>query len=116
MPAIQKCVLVVDDEPAVRELVQFFVRHSGHLAETAASGVEALKKIDAGRFDLVFTDLLMPGMNGDELAREIKKRHPALPIVLLTGYAPRAIPSGISLVLNKPFSREDLNRTIAALI
>lgn len=115
MAGTQKWVLVVDDEPAVRDLVQALVRHIGHFAVTAESGDDALAKIEGTEFDLVFTDFLMPGMKGDQLAREIKKRRPSLPVVLLTGHKPDTISPDINLVLGKPFSRDDLRRTIAQL-
>ena len=111
----RKSVLVVDDEVAVRDLVQAILRHVGHLVETAAGGTEALTKIDALQFDLVFTDLIMPGMKGDELAREIKKRKPNLPIVLLTGHTPDVVSADFSMVMGKPFTRDQLCQTISAL-
>jgi CheY-like chemotaxis protein len=111
----QKRVLVVDDEPAVRDLMQALVRHIGHEVETVESGAEALDRIEGNEFDLVFTDLIMPGMKGDALAREIKMRRPALPVVLLTGHKPERVSPDFSLVLAKPFTRDDLRRVIAAL-
>ena len=112
---LQKCVLVVDDEPAVRNLVQALLIHIGHLVETAENGFEALCKIEQQEFDLVFTDLFMPGMKGDELAREIKKRKPTLPIVLITGHQPERVSPEFAQVLGKPFSRDDLREAIVAL-
>jgi CheY-like chemotaxis protein len=115
MAVNEKRVLVVDDEPAVRDLMHALVRHIGHHVETAESGPEALEKLATAEFDLVFTDLVMPGMKGDALAREIKQRKPELPIVLLTGHKPPQVSDDFSLVLGKPFTRDDLRRVIAAL-
>jgi CheY-like chemotaxis protein len=115
MPEKQRRVLVVDDQPAVRELVEALLRHSGHLVVTAESGPEALGKLDCHQFDVVFTDFLMPGMNGTELAREIKKRIPQLPVVLITGQQLERVSPDIALVLEKPFSRDDLKQAIGAL-
>lgn len=111
----QKRVLVVDDQEPVRDLVQALLKHFGHVVETAGSAYEALEKLDASHFDLVFTDFLMPGMNGDELALEIKKRRPHVPIVLITGQQLSRVSPAISLVLEKPFSRDDLRDAICAL-
>lgn len=110
-----KTVLVVDDEPSVRDLVWVLLSRMGHRVETAGNGNEALGKIEDFQFDLVFTDLSMPEMNGDQLAREIKKRRPHLPIVLLTGQKPEIISPEFSLVLTKPFSGSQLRETIDAL-
>jgi CheY-like chemotaxis protein len=115
MPEKQKRVLVVDDQEAVRELVEALLKHFGHLVETAGSGEEALGKLEHHQFDVVFTDFLMPGMNGDELAREIKKRRPHLPVVLITGHQFETVSPDISLVLEKPFSRDDLKEAMSAL-
>ena len=57
----------------------------------------------------------MPGMKGDELASEIKKRRPQLPVVLVTGHQPDRLTPDIARVLGKPFSRQDLCATIAAV-
>jgi CheY-like chemotaxis protein len=115
MPANQKSVLVVDDEPAVRNLVHALLTQIGHRVEMAGNAQEALGKIENHEFDLVFTDFLMPGMKGDELAREIRKRRPGMPVVLLTGRHPEHSSPEISRVLAKPFSRDDLHETIRAL-
>lgn len=115
MAGKQKSVLIVDDEAAVRDLVQALLRHGGYQVEAAENAAEALTKLEGKPFDLVITDLVMPGMKGDELAREIKKRRPDLPVVLLTGHTPEVLSPDFSLVLSKPFSREQLCQTIAAL-
>ena len=115
MPGEPERVLVVDDEAAVRELVEALLRRIGHRVETAALGAEALSKVQSSEFDLVITDLVMPGMAGDQLAREIKKLRPELPVVLLTGHHTASIGPEISLVLNKPFTLADIRHAIEAL-
>lgn len=116
MPDVPKRVLVVDDEPAVRDLVTALLRNSGYVVETAPGGTEALEKVEAGAFDVVFTDLVMPGMKGDQLAREIKTRRPTLPVVLLTGHKPAGLSTDFACILQKPFTRDELRRTIASLV
>ncbi len=110
-----KTVLVVDDETAVRDLVQALLRSLGHTARTASGGPEALDLIQSHSFDLVLTDLAMPGMNGEQLAHEIKKQLPAVPVVLITGLTPANVCPEIARVLGKPFSRDQLRQTIADL-
>jgi signal transduction histidine kinase/FixJ family two-component response regulator/predicted negative regulator of RcsB-dependent stress response len=82
-------VLVVDDEPAVRDVLQEALETEGYEVLTADCGEQALKLFDdkAGRIDLVFTDIGMPGMNGWDLAREIRKRSSAVPLAIVSGWA-----------------------------
>ncbi len=108
-------ILVVDDETMVREAVRLTLSHYGFIVETASSAAEALEKIPQGHFSLVITDLKMPEMTGDELAREIKQREPNMPIILLTGYAPAREPENVDAVILKPFSTADLRNTVIAL-
>ena len=106
-------VLVVDDEPAMRELIWASLWKLGHSSETAPSAEAALEVFRPTKFDLVITDLYLPGINGHDLAHNIKRQDDKVPIILLTGYAPSAPPSGIDLVLTKPFGMKALNKAIA---
>jgi CheY-like chemotaxis protein len=115
MASSPKCILVVDDEPAVRELVELLLRRLGHFVHTAESATEALAKLQTNDFDLVMTDFLMPGMRGDQLAQEIKKHRKDLPVVLLTGQRPEYVTPEIARVLGKPFSRDQLQEVVSAL-
>lgn len=81
-------VLIVDDEPEVREFVDRVLRQAGYVTTTAEDGQSALAlaaKHDP--FDLLVTDVRMPGMSGDELARRMRMRDPALKVLYLTGYS-----------------------------
>ena len=106
-------VLLVDDEPQLRELLEEFLKIDQHVVETAGDGNEALEKFRAGKFDLVITDQAMPGINGDQLAAAIKRQSPAMPVILLTGFgaflkAEGKKPAGVDLILSKPVSLNDL--------
>lgn len=107
-------LLVADDEPTIRELLALVLREDGHYVVLAKDGEEALAKLEAGDgWDVVLTDRCMLGISGDELAGEIKKRFPTLPVILVTGYAGPADPVGlhvnsIDLVLNKPFTLAEI--------
>ena len=68
---------------------------------------------DSGRFDIVITDLFLPGMNGDQLARIVKREDGEKPVILLTAYPPREIPPDVDAVLLKPFSLELLREMLA---
>jgi CheY-like chemotaxis protein len=87
----------------------------GYAVDTASSAAEALDKLSAGSFDLVITDFTMPEMNGAALAKEIKERHPALPIILLTACPPRARSADVDLVLAKPYSNSSLRSAVVSL-
>jgi len=117
-PACPLRMLIVDDEPDVREVSAEFLKEDGHQIDTAASGPEALEKFQAGHYDLVITDRAMPEMTGDQLAEAIKQLNPDTRIILLTGFgdmmnAAGEKPTGVDLVLGKPISMVELRQTVA---
>lgn len=108
-------VLVVDDEENIREILAEILMNGGHEVVTAADGAEALNRLreDSTGFDLVFTDLGLPGMTGYEVASEIKKIRANLPVGLVTGWgatldAEKARANGVDLVISKPFRFEQV--------
>ena len=108
-------VLVVDDSNLTRSLVKSAVEKAGFQTATAASGEEALERLGEARFDLMITDVEMPGMNGMELAHRVRNdpRTEALPILVLTASRDRThreLGKGIGVdgFLTKPFSHEKL--------
>ena len=110
MSAIRK-VLVVDDDPVVCRSFDRVLSGKGYAVITASSGQEALNKLDAEDYDVVYTDIKMPGMNGLEMAEQVKARRPWLPVVIVTGYGSpdneaRAEAAGVSGFLRKPLSPE----------
>jgi CheY-like chemotaxis protein len=101
-------ILVIDDEQDVRDTLTDILHEGGHRAVAAVSGAQGLKLFADGSFDLVFTDLGMPGMSGYQVAEEIKKLNSLVPVFLITGWQVHLSEeqlgtSGIDLVLNKPF-------------
>ena len=115
-------VLLVDDEPALRQLMHRYLSAAGYRVLAAASGVEALELFDheGGAVDLVVTDMLMPTMSGVELARELDRRAPGIQILFVSGYASEdaAIPvsRASSAFLAKPFTLPALAAKIQALL
>ncbi|MEO5617872.1 MAG: response regulator [Candidatus Eisenbacteria bacterium] len=106
-------VMVVDDEPAVRELLRDILASLGHRPEIFASGGEALERYAPGAYDLVFTDLGMPGMTGWELSRAIRARDPDVTIAMITGWGAEVGPDALAAaggdaVVSKPFTIEDV--------
>ena len=110
MDAIRK-VLVVDDDPVVGKSFDRVLSGKGYAVITARNGEEALTKLHNETYDLVFTDIKMPGMNGLEVAERLKETQPWLPVVIVTGYGTdayeaRAKAAGVSGFLHKPLSPE----------
>jgi signal transduction histidine kinase len=110
-------ILVVDDHPAIREIVSAYLAEDRHTVETAADAREAMKKFRAEHFDLVITDRAMPEISGDELAASIKEIEPNEPVIMLTGFADLINETGrrsenVDLIVSKPARLEDLRRAI----
>ena len=82
----KRVILIVDDDQAVRDTLSKALRFDGHAVTSAVDGPEALSIFEPKMFDLVFTDLNMPGMAGDKVAAEIKRRAPTQPVVAVTAH------------------------------
>jgi DNA-binding NtrC family response regulator len=107
-------VMVVDDENIVRESLFFWFEKAGYTVDTAASGLEALKKIETYPFDIMFVDIKMPGMDGIQLLEKIKTEYPDTAVVIITAYgsiesAINAMKAGASDYLLKPFKPKYLS-------
>ncbi len=115
-------VLIVDDEPAIREFVERTLQIAGHQTHTAASGSEAITAIEsAGPFDLLLTDLRMPGMTGDELARRVRQRQPDVKVLYLTGFSDQLFDDKGALwedeaFLDKPVTAHGLLQAVSLLL
>jgi CheY-like chemotaxis protein len=115
-------VLVIEDEPAVRELVLDMLAEFGYRALEAGDGAAALKILRSGeRVDLLLTDLGLPGMNGRALADAARELRPDLKVLFITGYAENAsiargfLGPGMAMV-TKPFPIAALAARIRAMI
>ena len=84
----RECVLLVEDDPKLRVATARIMEGAGYIVLPAADGVEALELLEtrSGEVDLVLSDLVMPRMGGDELAEVLARRHPPLPVLLMSGY------------------------------
>src|SRR5918996_1017418 len=101
-------VLVVDDDDAVRGVLQMLLSRKGHLHQVVQTGEAAVDAISAQRFDLVITDKNLPGISGLEVLREVKRRSPDTDVLLMTGYASMdsaidPLNQGAAGYLEKPF-------------
>ena len=115
MPA--RPILVVDDEPGMRNALFEALTRQGHAVDLAENGFEAVEKFKTHPFDLVITDVRMPRMNGIEVLQEIKKTSPLTPVVVVTGYgtvesAVEAMREGAFDYILKPFSLELIEETV----
>jgi len=110
-------ILVVDDEPLVRETVTLLLESDGHVVTPADCGQQALFLFQPGKFDVIFTDFFMPLMTGEELAIAIKSQSPTQPVVMLTAY-PEKLQllerplTAIDLLIGKPFGLDSLRAAI----
>jgi two-component system response regulator HydG len=112
-------ILIVDDEPASRELVDIILGEEGYETVAVADAATALQRLEAQSFDVVVSDLQMPGMDGLALTQEIKRRHPEVEVLILTAFGSqeRAHEAGRLQAdyLRKPFDRTDLLHRVARL-
>src|ERR1700742_3569160 len=113
-------ILIADDEEAVRGLVARALQMDGHSTVTAQDGAEALEILnrEAGKFDLLLTDIKMPLMDGIALALAAARDFPKLTIILMTGFADqRERASGLDAIVHdvvtKPFSVADIRTAVA---
>ncbi len=113
-----KRILVVDDEPAVADTIRMVLASSGHKIDLAEDGETALRVYEAGKYDLVITDMSLQKMNGLELAKNIRERSARQPIILVTAYADSLRADGKKLanidgLLDKPFALQDLQDALS---
>jgi CheY-like chemotaxis protein len=117
-------LLVVDDEPLVREIICEQLEAEGYAVVTAANGPDALAIVDAGeQVDLIISDFSMPIMDGVALVGEVQRRRPKLPAILLTGFATNAAEiavsgavSGTFSLLRKPIAGAQLAERVAMML
>jgi DNA-binding NtrC family response regulator len=110
-PQVTNNLLVVDDEAVIREGMRRILTAGGYHVETSASGRAAIEKIQEQDFDVVITDLKMPGMDGIEVLKTIKILQPEVPVIIITGYstvdtAVDAMKNGAFDYIAKPFTSE----------
>ena len=123
LPGGSERIMLIDDEETILEVTKIFLEHYGYKVYTFSDGVQAMEvfKKNPYSFDLVITDMTMPGMTGEKLAIEILKIRSDLPIIICSGYSgkisgDRARAIGIKKFLAKPIPMNDLARTIRDLL
>jgi CheY-like chemotaxis protein/anti-sigma regulatory factor (Ser/Thr protein kinase) len=114
-----KSVLVVDDDPAIHDLLRYMLKAENWQVEGAKDGDEALSRLVSGSFDLVVTDIVMPGMDGLALLKRIREVRPLVKVVVITAvntptHVVQSIRDQAYSYLSKPFSREAVLETLHA--
>lgn len=110
-------ILVVDDDEQMREGIVEMLTREGYTVSDVGSGAEALEKIKKEDFDVILTDLIMPGIDGMEVLRQTKKLKPAVRVIMITGFgtienAVEAMKEGASDYVSKPFKINEVQITV----
>lgn len=122
MPGGTESVLLVDDEQPIVEIQQMILEGLGYRVAARTSSVEALEafRSNPDKFDIVVTDMVMPNMNGDRLARKLKEIRPDIPVILCTGFGRKPDVSRdnhvIESVLMKPVGKAEIAKTLRNLL
>ena len=111
-------ILVVDDNEEVGSFAEHLLTELGHVVVRAANGAEALERLSERRFDVLFTDVVMPGMSGIELAAKVRERAPTTALVLTTGFSDEISRSGTGglPVVFKPYRLETLTEVLESAL
>ena len=117
----QQRILVVDDEPSISELLTMALRYEGFEVDVAADGTEALERFDAFRPHLIVLDVMMPGLDGFEVAKRLAERRSEVPVIFLTARDTtedkvRGLTVGGDDYVTKPFSIEELVARIRTIL
>jgi two-component system response regulator ResD len=114
-------ILIVDDEPRIRELIREHLQFAGFACEEATDGSAALAQLSTGGFDLVILDIMMPFMDGMTCLREMRLRHITTPVIMLTARSEEydklaGLESGADDYVVKPFSPRELVARVKAVL
>ncbi|MDA0988822.1 MAG: ATP-binding protein [Chloroflexi bacterium] len=114
-------VLVVDDEPGIRDVLTGYLTADGHSVETAQNGPEGMELFNAADFDVVLLDRAMPEVSGDQLAVLMKQVAPNVPVIMITGFASvidsiAEKPPAVDLMITKPIAIDTLRQVLSSAI
>ena len=116
----QKTILVIEDDPDVLSVIVKHLKYLKYEVLTAIDGMEGLKKLESGGYDLVITDIVMPYVSGVGVVTAIKEKTPDIPVIAITGYGKEpeaaAIEKKADLVLSKPVKMAVLKDHISRLL
>jgi two-component system, OmpR family, response regulator len=106
-------VLIVDDEPHVRDLLRDFLTTVGDEVVTAATGEEALEVVPIFQPDVILTDMVMPGLSGADVLNALRRAGVTVPVILISGQS-ITMPGGFFALLRKPFDLRKLAEVVTA--
>jgi len=112
-------ILLIDDDPAIRQLLNRLLTEEGYIVVSAANGFEAIEMANSTQFDLVLLDLNMPMLDGWDTFQELSKKNPLMPFIVITARPNQLFPavaSGTGALLEKPLDFPKLFSTIHALL
>ncbi|MCI0438354.1 MAG: response regulator [Chloroflexi bacterium] len=117
----EKTILIVEDEEGIRAVLEELLQMEGYKTTSAENGDEGLACLGQGRYDLIFTDLNMPGVSGRDIARAAKQSNPSTPVVIITGWDTNTLAAelkgdGVDRVLKKPFDMDTVLTMVSELI
>ena len=120
-PIELKRILVVDDDEFILEILEKIVHREGFEVASVLSAKEALQKLENGNFDAVISDIVMPDMDGIELLKEVKEKHPSIKMLMITGHTGKygsesVMDLGADGFVSKPFKNIEITRTLHMLI
>jgi signal transduction histidine kinase/HAMP domain-containing protein len=117
-PAVERRVLVVDDEPAVRQVTARLLERAGYAVTQAADGYEAMNVLEGSQeFDTCVVDMAMPGIDGSELVRRMRARGIDIPVLMVSGYADVTFDPGDAIsFLRKPFGAGELTGAVESVL
>jgi len=110
-------VFIIDDEPAILRTLKMQLQRLGCLVETANSGIEAIQKLKGNSFDLIITDIKMPGISGEQVLEFAKSSYDStIPVVGISGTPWLLSHSDFDAILPKPFTKKDLGLTLSKVL
>jgi len=110
-------VLVIDDEKGILQIMRQALTKFGHNVETAADGQEGIRKFDDGSFDIVITDIRMPGIDGNGVVKHIRNSDKqSIPVIAISGTPWLMESNAFDMVLTKPFPLKKLVESIGSLV
>lgn len=114
-----KRVLIVDDEQSIRELLERFFGLS-FTVSSAENGLKAIEELEKNPYDLMLLDIMMPGIDGQEVLKRIKGKYPNMKVVIMTGYSlkdkiTQCLQEGAATCIYKPFTLDEIEKVVQDL-